>query len=126
MKKRRGKERPFSRPLGDAALNARKKLNLSQGQVSGQTGLDPRTILNIENGNGNPRLDSLYTLVRFYGMDPRAFIYHEQALDDPARSEFHALVNTCTENEAATLTPIVRSILQALRGIGTMNLEEHT
>ena len=126
MKKRNGKERPFSRPLGDAVLSARKKRNLSQGQVSSQTGLDPRTILNIENGNGNPRLDSLYTIVRFYGLDPRGFFYHETALDDPARSEFHALVDTCSEEEALTVTPIVRAILEALREKGGTSLENHT
>lgn len=126
MKKRKGKERPFSRPLGNAALTARKERGLSQGQVSNQTGLDPRTILNIENYNGNPRLDSLYTIVRFYGIDPRVFFYHERALDDPARSEFHALVDTCTEDEALTLTPIVRAILEALRGKGSITLEDNT
>lgn len=126
MKKRKDKERPFSRPLGNAALNARKERGLSQGQVSSQTGLDPRTILNIENYNGNPRLDSLYTIVRFYGIDPRVFFYHERELDDPARSEFHALIDTCTEEEAITLVPIVRAILEALRGKGAVNLENHT
>lgn len=125
MSKRKGKERPFSRPLGSAVLNARKARGLSQGQVSNQTGLDPRTILNIENYNGNPRLDSLYTIVRFYGIDPRVFFYHERELEDPARSEFHALVDTCTEEDAATLTPIVRAILEALRDKGTIDLENN-
>lgn len=126
MKKRKGKERPFSRPLGNAALNARKERGLSQGQVSSQTGLDPRTIRTIENYNGNPRLDSLYTIVRFYGIDPRVFFYHERELNDPARSEFHALVDTCTEEEAVKLAPIVRAILEALREKGAINLKDNT
>lgn len=126
MKKRKGKERPFSRPLGNAALNVRRERGPSQGQVSSQRGLDPRTILNIENYNGNPRLDSLYTVVRFYGIDPRVFFYHERELDDPARSEFHALVDTCTEEEAIKLAPIVRAILEALREKSAVNLKDNT
>ena len=69
---------------------------------------------------------SLYTIVRFYGIDPRVFFYHERELDDPARSEFHALVDTCTEEEALTLTPIVRAILEALRRKGSITLEDNT
>ena len=68
----------------------------------------------------------MYTIVRFYGIDPRVFFYHERELDDPARSEFHALVDTCTEEEALTLTPIVRAILEALRRKGSITLEDNT
>ena len=76
--------------------------------------------------NGYLRLDSLYTIVRFYGIDPRVFFYHERELDDPARSEFHALVDTCTKEETLTLIPIVRTILEALRRKGSITLEDNT
>ena len=68
----------------------------------------------------------MYTIVRFYGIAPRVFFYHERELDDPARSEFHALVDTCTEDEAVTLTPIVRAILEALRKKGSITLGNNT
>lgn len=71
-------------------------------------------------------MDSLYTIVRFYGIDPRVFFYHERELDDPARSEFHALVDTCTEKEAVKLAPIVWAILEALREKGAVNLKDNT
>lgn len=60
-------------------------------------------------------MNRLYTIVRFYGIDPRVLFYHERELDDPARSEFHALVATCSEEEAIKPASIARAILEVLR-----------
>ena len=41
MKKRKGKERPFSRPLGNAALTARKSGDFHKGKYPAKPGLIP-------------------------------------------------------------------------------------
>ena len=54
----------FSRPLGDAVKRARGEQDLTQGQVAGMIGRDTRTVMNIENYKGNPKMEVLYPLIR--------------------------------------------------------------
>ncbi len=109
-------EKEFSRPLGEVVKKAREKLKLTQGQVAYQTQIDQRTILNIENCRGNPEMESLYPLIRFYGIDPREIFYPETHQDSPVREKLRLLLESCTEAEAAALIPILRAVLAALRG----------
>ena len=56
--------RDFSLSLGDALKCTREKLGLSQRKVAEDAGIDTRTVLEIENYRGNPKLEVLYPLVR--------------------------------------------------------------
>ena len=67
------KDFEFAKPMGVVSKEAREKAKYTQGFVSESTGVDTRTIMNIENGEGNPTMEKLYPLVRFYGIDPRVF-----------------------------------------------------
>lgn len=115
----------FARPMGDAVRQARDKAGLTQGYVSERTGIDTRTILNIENGNGNPTMEKLYPLVRFYGIDPKIFFYSELELTSSDREELRLLLETCTEQDAAALIPIIRAILDALHAQNADALKVH-
>ena len=53
----------FSRSLGNAVKKARKARDLTQVQVAEKIGIDSRTIINIENYNGNPKMEILYSLI---------------------------------------------------------------
>ena len=46
----------FSHPLGDAVKRARERQGLTQGEVAEAIEKDTRTILNIENYKGNPKM----------------------------------------------------------------------
>lgn len=61
----------YAQSLGDAVRRARGKLNLTQGEVAAQANMDSRTILNIENYKGNPKLEILYPLIRTLHLDPQ-------------------------------------------------------
>lgn len=50
--------------LAESARRARKELGLSQAQLADKPDIDARTILNIENGKGNPKMEILYPLIR--------------------------------------------------------------
>ena len=54
----------YSKPLGDAVKRARGEQNLTQSQVAEAANIDVRTVLNIENYKGNPKMEVLYPLVR--------------------------------------------------------------
>ena len=61
----------ISYPLGDAIKRARGELSLTQSQVAEKSSIDARTVMNIENYKGNPKMEVLYPLVRALKLDSR-------------------------------------------------------
>lgn len=49
----------YSRPLGDAIKRAHGKSGLTQSEVADAADIDVRTVLNIENYKGNPKIRSI-------------------------------------------------------------------
>uniref|UniRef100_UPI004027DE49 helix-turn-helix domain-containing protein n=1 Tax=Faecousia sp. TaxID=2952921 RepID=UPI004027DE49 len=101
--------------LGDVFKTERGKTGLSQQEVARIAGIDNRTILNIENYRGNPLFSNLYTLVRFYKIDPKILFYPEMQRESPAISRLRNLINDCTEDEAAAIFPVVESAINMVR-----------
>ena len=96
----------FSQPLGDAVKKARGELGLTQNQVADQIDVDVRTVMNIENYKGNPKMEILFPLIRALKIDSREIFHPEIRLDNPAVSKLHLLIEQCSEDEAAALIPI--------------------
>ena len=59
----------FIRTLGDTVKKARKRLGLTQLKAAEICTIDSRTILNIENYRGNPKMTVLFPLVRGLQID---------------------------------------------------------
>ncbi|MDO5401048.1 MAG: helix-turn-helix transcriptional regulator [Eubacteriales bacterium] len=112
-----------SRVLGDILKTARENTGLSQIDVGRATGVDDRTILNIENYRGNPVFSNLYSLVRFYKIDPRVIFYPESRQESPKISQLRSLISDCTEEEAAAVYPVVQSAINMLRNNESRNVE---
>ncbi|MDE6261387.1 MAG: helix-turn-helix domain-containing protein [Oscillospiraceae bacterium] len=105
----------FSRPLGDAVKRARGKQDLTQGEVAKMINRDTRTVMNIENYKGNPKLEVLYPLIRSLQIDSREIFNPEMARESPSIRQLYFLIADCSEQEAATLIPVVEAVLSALR-----------
>lgn len=105
----------YSETLGETVRTARSKTKLTQAQLAEKIGIDDRTILNIENNKGNPKLEILYPLVRALELDPREIFYPEVHINTPELSHLQILISQCSEEEAASLIPIIKSVLNALR-----------
>ena len=105
----------YSRPLGDAVKRARGKLGLTQSEVADAANIDVRTVLNIENYKGNPKLEVLYPLVRALRIDAREIFNPEMRRETPALRQLRLLIEECSEEEAATIIPVFQSALNALR-----------
>lgn len=105
----------FSRPLGDAVKRARGKSELSQRQVADKLAIDVRTVLNIENYKGNPKMTILFPLIRALNMDAREIFYPEMQRESPALRQLRLLIESCTEEEAAALIPVFQAFLNAIR-----------
>ena len=107
----------YSVQLGKLVKEARKKNKLSQQELAKEIETVNRTVLNIENGRGNPKLEVLYPLVRVLGIDPRELFYPEMLNSKDSTNSFllAALIESCSEREAEALWPVVKSVLSALR-----------
>lgn len=105
----------YSRPLGDAIKRARGKMGLTQNEVADAADIDVRTVLNIENYKGNPKLEILYPLVRTLKIDAREIFNPEMKRESPALRQLRLLIEDCSEEEAAAIIPVFSSVLTALR-----------
>lgn len=106
----------YSRPLGDAVKQARTRLRLTQNEVAELIDVDQRTVLNIENHKGNPKMAVLYPLVRTLKIDAREIFTPEILRDTPSLRQLRILIEDCNEQEAAAIIPTVQAILEVLRG----------
>ena len=105
----------YSRPLGDAIKRARGKLGLTQNEVADAAEIDVRTVLNIENYKGNPKMEVLYPLVRALKIDAREIFNPEMRRETPALRQLRLLIEECSEEEAAAIIPVFQAVLTALR-----------
>ena len=105
----------YSRPLGDAVKRARGKLDLTQNEVADAADIDVRTVLNIENYKGNPKMEVLFPLVRVLKIDAREIFNPEMRRESPALRQLRLLIEECSEDEAAAIIPIFQTVLNALR-----------
>ena len=108
----------YSRVLGDAVKRARGASGLTQREVADKMNKDVRTVLNIENYKGNPKLEVLYPLVRALNIDPREVFYPNMQQESLALRRLRLLVDDCSEEEAAALIPVLQSVLHAIRSKG--------
>lgn len=105
----------FSHPLGDAVKRARGKFNLTQNEVADMVDVDVRTVLNIENYKGNPKMEVLFPLIRALKIDAREIFNPEMKRETPALCQLRLLIEDCNEEEAESIIPILKSILSVLR-----------
>ena len=74
-----------------------------------------RTVLNIENYKGNPKMEVLYPLIRALEIDAREIFSPEMQREAVALRQLRLLIEECSEEEAAAIIPIFKSVLTALR-----------
>ena len=105
----------YARPLGDAVKRARGKLDLTQGEVADKINVDVRTVMNIENYKGNPKMEVLFPLVRALKIDAREIFNPGMRRESPVLRQLRLLIEECNENEAAAIIPVFQAVLNALR-----------
>ena len=105
----------YSRPLGDSVKLARGRLRLTQNELADAIDVDSRTVLNIENYKGNPKMEVLYPLIRALRIDAREIFNPEMLRQSPAIRQLRIMVEECSEQEAEVLISVFASILSVLR-----------
>ena len=102
--------------LGNCIYRNRKRLNMTQAALAESTGVTEQTIRKIEHGEGNPQLDVLFALVKALQIDPTEIFYPSDTSEAPARKQLEILLSDCTDDQIASLMPIVRGALEVVKG----------
>ena len=105
----------YSQRLADAVKKARSELGLTQEEVADKCNTDVRTIIHMEMGRGNPKRKTLFKVVRALKIDARELFDDGPQSDSPSVRRVCLLINECSEEEAATLFPVIEAVLNALR-----------
>lgn len=113
----------FSHPLGDTVKRARGEQELTQRQVADKIDVDVRTILNIENYKGNPKMTVLFPLIRALKIDSREIFNPEMQRESPAIRQLRFIIEDCNEQEAEALIPVIESVLSVIRQNGTVKIK---
>lgn len=104
-----------SQRLADAVKNVRLELGLTQEEVADKCDTDVRTISNMKMGRGNPKLKTLFKVVRALKIDARELFDDGPQSDSPSVRRVYLLINECSEEKTATLFPVIEAVLNALR-----------
>ena len=113
----------YSHPLGDAVKVARSELGLTQEQVAGKIDADVRTVMNIENYKGNPKMETLFPLIRLLKIDAREIFNPGMQRETPAIRQLRFLIEECSEQEAKALIPIIEAVFSVLRSKDASKIE---
>ena len=101
--------------LGKAVKDARTRLGLTQLILAENIGKSERTVIKIEGGESNLKLDALYPLIRVLKIDPREVFYPEMEREDPTIQRLRLMIEDCNAEEANVLISVIDSVLTALR-----------
>lgn len=101
--------------LARAVRYYRRAEGLSQEKPAEQLSAAPRTIISIEAATSNPKMDTLYRLIRELHIDANQIFYPELQQGESARSEFTYFLSTCSNDEIRDLFVICRSVLSIFR-----------
>lgn len=105
----------YSRRLGDAVKRAREAQGLTQSELAEKIAVAPRTILNIENYKGNPKLELLVPVICALKIDPREIFYPEIKQTTAKQQQLQLQISDCTDDELDVLLPACRTIISILR-----------
>ena len=112
----------FAHSLGDVVKCTRGSLGLTQNEVAEMANIDVRTVINIENYKGNPKLEVLFSLVRSLKIDTREIFYPELQRDTQALSHLRLLIEDCSEEDAKALIPVMEAVLSILHAKKTTSI----
>ncbi len=96
--------------LGNSVREARLKLGFSQEKLTEVIGIDSKTILNIESGTGNPRLENLLALVDYLHISIDIARDPNLLETSPARTKLLLQLQDLSEQDVDAMIPVLNYI----------------
>lgn len=100
--------------LGKVVRVARKRKRITQDYLAEKVGVQPRTILEIENGRGNPRFENLFVMVRLLDIAPNDIFNYDCGLAQDTEQLFQEL-SSFSEEEQRMAAAAARAVLQLFK-----------
>lgn len=113
----------YSRPLGDTVRKAREQMGMTQSQVAELLNIDVRTLLNIENYKGNPKMEILFPLICALNIDPRNIFNSEKFKYDASRFKLQQLIDSCDGEEIEAILAVADSMIKIMRTKSSKNIK---
>ena len=110
--------------LGNIVRQERTKAGLTQDELAERVGIDPRTILKIENHRGNPKMEVLYPLIRALNIDANLVFYPNIHEDSTALKQFQLFLSQCSPEEIQSLHQICQTVLSVLKSSSTIDIQK--
>ena len=104
----------YAKNWGEVIYKYRKSMKMTQATLAEKTGVTEQTIRKIEHGDGNPQLDVLYALVTTLQIDPSEIFYPGNSQNNQARKILEIMLAECSDNQIASLLPIIRASLDVI------------
>lgn len=116
--------RKYIEVLGNVVRNARSGLEMTQSEVADCIDVDVRTILNIENHKGNPKLEVLYPLIRALNIDPSTIFYPEMDRNREGVVKMNVLLSRCSDQEIQALLKICETVITVMRAENAIQIDD--
>ena len=116
----------FTIPLAETIKNARTGAELTQAQVAERAGVEPASIMKMENPfrNANPELSTLWPVVRVLNIDLSDIFYPGRMRDNPRIKLLQQMVGECSDREADALIPVIKELIRFMRFNSKSPIEE--
>lgn len=93
----------FDINVGRRIKEARKRSKLTIDEVQKKTGISRQTLINYENGKGNPTLKNIIDLYNLYKISPNYFIYGDDNnfnnMSGSLKRKIYSLVSLDSDND---------------------------
>lgn len=96
---------------------------MTQNVVADRVDVDVRTVMNIENHKGNPKLEVLFPLIRELKIDPSTIFYPEMAHNRVGIEHMNQLLSKCSDEEVEALLVVCETVLSAIRSTNAKMIE---
>lgn len=114
----------YAEILGDVVKKARLELKLTQNAVADRVDVDVRTVMNIENHKGNPKMEVLFPLIRELKIDPSTIFYPEMEHNRVGIEHINQLLSACSDEEIDALLVVCDTVLNAMRSVSAKTIED--
>lgn len=101
--------------LGDVIKEERLRRNLSQNSLAERAHVSLRTVSDIENYNGNPRLETICLLASYLNISLDAIIYNADPSVDYTMRQIMAELSQCSEESKRLALCTLRGLLSGIQ-----------
>ncbi|MDO4333577.1 MAG: helix-turn-helix transcriptional regulator [Eubacteriales bacterium] len=104
----------ISKELGRRIREYRRINGLTQEQLANQLGICSRSVIALERGTGNPRLDILQKITRNLGISLDSLLMEQKPSGNSKYRQLVQELSLCTETGIELIYPVVHQLILVL------------